>query len=337
MQIYAYESPSCILSVSMRHFIGDAAFYLIFDCGMCYNSVWKSIQKRLYFMPVTKSKMKTLGINTVGILLASILRTFSVHSFIVANNFAPGGVTGVASMLQYAIGWNSGIFLFAINIPLVIMAFFLINREFAVKTAIVIVLTSGLLLLFEYLKIPVYADPQNAVLAAIAAGLLGGASLAAVLKFGGSTGGTDILAMIIQKKHVDTNIAWFIFMLDGIVVLASFFVYGMNLTPVLLAFTEMFVSAKTCDLIMRGLKSAQKFEIITDSPEELSKEIIQRLGRGVTMLPAVGMYSHEDKALLVCIVRRRQITEFRKILKNYPDSFAYITATNEVMGRGFNS
>ena len=117
--------------------------------------------------------------------------------------------------------------------------------------------------------------------------------------------------------------------------MASFFVYDYKLTPVLLAFVEMFVSARACDFILNGFKSAVKFEVITTHGDELSAELMEKLHRGVTKVEAVGMYSQDEKSLLICIVRRRQIAQFQKIIRRYPDTFAYLTSTSEVFGRGF--
>ncbi len=282
-----------------------------------------------------KPRFKQYAFLSLAILLSGVLRAFSVHCFIIPNNFAPGGVTGIATMLQMATGLNSGIFMFAINLPLLIGAFFLINKRFAITTFIGILLQSGLLMLLELWKMPQYAD--NAILAAIAGGVIGGAGIGLMLKIGGSSGGTDIIATFIYKHFSFTNVSWFIFILDSIVVFVSFFVYDNVLTPVLLALVEMFCSAKANETILYGFKTALKFEIITSSPDELSKELMQKLHRGVTAIKATGMYTGSDKTMLVCIVRRRQVSAFQKILAKYPDTFGYISTTNEVMGLGFKS
>ncbi|MCI9518406.1 MAG: YitT family protein [Clostridia bacterium] len=282
-----------------------------------------------------KPKLRQYSFMGLAILLSGVLRAISVHCFIIPNNFAPGGVTGIATMLQKATGWNSGIFMFAINLPLLVGAFFLINKRFAITTFIGILLQSGFLMLLEYWKMPQYAD--SAILAAIAGGVVGGAGIGLMLKIGGSSGGTDVIATFIYKHFSFTNVSWFIFILDSVVVFVSFFVYNNALTPVLLALVEMFCSAKANETILYGFKTALKFEIITSSPEELSKELMQKLHRGVTAIKAKGMYTGSDKTMLVCIVRRRQVSAFQKILAKYPDTFGYISTTNEVMGRGFIS
>lgn len=283
------------------------------------------------------TKLKQHSFLVFAILVSAFLRALSVHCFVIPNNFAPGGVTGIATMLQDATGLNSGIFITAINLPLLVASFFLINKKFAVTTAIAIVLQSALLLLFEKVNFFMYRDEYNTVLSAVAGGILGGAGIGLMLKIGGSSGGTDIIATFIYKHYSATNVSWFIFILDSVVVFVSFFVYGYALTPVLLSLTEMFASARANELILYGFKAALKFEIVTSRPDELSKELMAKLNRGVTAITAKGMYSGSDKTLLICIVRRRQVSAFQKILNSYPDSFAYISTTSEVMGLGFKS
>ena len=173
-------------------------------------------------------------------------------------------------------------------------------------------------------------------LSACASGVLGGIGLSIMLKIGGTTGGTDIIATYIQKKFSATHVSWFIYGLDAIVVFASAFVYKDGLTPILLSLVEMFCLSMMSDTISSGFKSAIKFEIITHDPEKLSDELITKLRRGVTCVPAKGMYSGKEQSLLICVIRKRQLSDFYDILKNYPDTFAYISSTSEVMGLGFS-
>ena len=269
------------------------------------------------------------------ILLSGIIRTVCVEVFTLPYDFAPGGSTGIAAMVEYKTGFSAAWTTLIVNAPLLILAFFLISKDFAIKTGAAIGVASAGMLVFEKLDLKVYENGEP-VLAALPAGCLGGVALAMMLKINGSTGGTDIVAMFIQKKFSATNVAWFIYMLDAIVVFVSAFIYENGLTPVLMSLVEMFCLASMSDVITSGLKTALKFEIITRQPEEISKELIEKLGRGVTCIDVTGMYSHDDKFLIVCVIRKRQLTEFNKILKKYPDTFAYITSASEVVGLGFS-
>lgn len=284
-----------------------------------------------------KMTAKSWLILIFGIMIAGFVRAIGVYSFVVPNNFAPGGVTGVGSIIEYLWGVNAGYIIAAINVPLIIVAFIFIGKRFAIISGIAILLSSGLMVLFEYVKFPTFVFENDKILAAIAGGLICGVGIAIMLKLGGSNGGTDIIATLIQKKFSATNIAWFIFLVDSTVVIASIFVYKNSLVPALLSFVEMFASSKVAELILQGFKSALKIEIITNNADDISKEIMQSLHRGVTKITATGMYTGEEHSMLICVLRKRQLSQFRMILKKYPETFAYISGTSEVVGRGFAS
>lgn len=218
-----------------------------------------------------------------------------------------------------------------------IFAFVFLNRSLAVKSTFVVTLNSAFLVLFRQTNFITYA-PTERIYAAIAGGFLAGICLAIALKAGGSFGGTDIFGIAIQRKFSTTNVAYFIMMLDSISVFASFFVYKSGLTPIILALITMFIQSKVCDMIAHGTHSAIRFEVVTSKPEELAEAIINEIHRGVTKLDAVGMYTHEKNAVLVCILRPRQVTAFRKLVKRIdPSAFAYLSQTSEVVGKGFRN
>ena len=284
----------------------------------------------------------------LAIIVSGILRAMCVLVFILPHNFAPGGATGLGTMIEYAsTEWahntfSSGYVMLIVNAPLLVFAFFKIDKGFAIKTGSCIVIYSLLIALLQNLGLDeklnsvLHHFEIPSVLAACASGVLGGVGLSIMLKIGGSTGGTDIIATFIQKKFSATHVSWFIYGLDAVVVFASAFVYQDGLTPILLSLVEMFCLSMMSDTISSGFKSAIKFEIITHDPEKLSTELITKLRRGVTCVPAKGMYSGKEQSLLICVIRKRQLSDFYDILKNFPDTFAYVSSTSEVMGLGFS-
>ena len=292
----------------------------------------------------TKKRLYDFLISPLMILVASFIRAICVHCFMLSFNFAPGGVTGIGTMIEYKTGFSTGYTNMIINAPLIILAFIFLSKAYAIKSTAAIGLASAGMVLMKQFNFPQYgmmaggvADPAaEPVLAAVACGVLGGIGVAIMIRAGGSNGGTDIIAAFIQRRFQATNITWFIMGLDGIVIFVSFFVYGNNLTPVLMSLTQQFCSAMMGDVILTGFKSAIKYEIITDDPETLSAELIQKLGHSVTKMDATGMYAHSDRALLICVVRKRQVTDFNNILKKYPNTFAYVSGTSEVFGKGFS-
>ncbi len=274
------------------------------------------------------------------ILLSGVVRAVAVSMFVSPNNFAPGGINGIAVLLEYVFEINSGWFLFALNVPLFFIAFFCIGKQEAIVATLSMVMSSVLLILFGLIpSFPVYKTETNGFLAAIAGGILLGVALAIMLKCFGTSGGTTVLASVVNKKFKRLNVNWLTFIFDAAVVISSFFVYNRGLSftakldPVLLALVSLFVTSKVCDLLLQGFKTAYKFEIVTTHPEELSADILSQLHHGVTMMPAIGMFSHEERSMLVCVVRKRQISELQRILKKYPETFAYFSSTPEVMGK----
>ncbi len=281
------------------------------------------------------------------VLLSGIVRALAIYIFVSPNSFAPGGINGLSVLLEYVTKINSGYFLIIFNVPLFFVAFFLLGKREAVISTSSMLLTSGLLIVFDYIPgFPKYGGAAdgasatvNGMLAAIASGILLGVALAVMLRSVGTAGGTAVLASVVNKKWRFLSVSWITFGFDASVVIASFFVYHrgasftVKLDPVLLALVSLFVTSKTSDAILHGFKIAYKFEIVTNTPEELSAEIIQKLHHSVTRLAAEGMYSHTDKSMLVCIIRKRQIAELQRIIKKYPDTFAYFSPTSEVYGK----
>ncbi|MBO5457985.1 MAG: YitT family protein, partial [Clostridia bacterium] len=175
-----------------------------------------------------------------------------------------------------------------------------------------------------------------------------GTSVALAFKIGGSTGGTDITAVMIQKKINANSIAWTIFGLNCVIIGTSLFVFkptyyadgtidlGMTLLPIMMAAFETYIESKTNESILNGFQSAREFRIITDKPEEMAQALMRELSRGVSALPATGMYTKDSHTMLVCVVNRRQVATLRRIIKKVdPDSFAVMSNVSQVLGLGF--
>lgn len=285
------------------------------------------------------------------ILLSGVTRALGIYIFVSPNNFAPGGINGLAVLLEYLTGQagfkvNSGYFLILFNVPLFFVAFFCLGRREAIVSTLSMLFTSGLLIVFDYIPgFPVYGTGEDGpatvtgLMAAVASGILLGAALAIMIRSCGTAGGTGILASVVKKKWEYLSVSWLTSGFDAVVVIASFFVYNrgaafmVKLDPILLALISLFVTSKTSDVIMHGFQTAYKFEIITDRPDEVSAEIMEHTHHGVTLVHATGMYTHGDKSLLVCIIRKRQVAELQRIIRRYPGTFAYFSQASEVYGK----
>ncbi len=299
------------------------------------------------FLPTGSPKEKVwYAVKTLLLLsFSSFLVALSSYCLIAPNNFAVGGITGVAIILEKATNGKipQSVSIFSINFPLLFISFFVVKRKFALLSLANVTLQSVFLSLMENLGMPRLIFEEK-IFAALAGGIGIGTAIALAFKIGGSTGGMDVIAVIVQKKFPAPSIAWMLFILNCIVIASSFFVYRVpgdatqSILPLIMAACEQYVESKANDTITNGFHSAIEFRIITDKPEKMALEIISRLGRGVTSVPATGMYTHETHSMLICVIHRRQINTFRKLLKEVdPDSFAVMSGVSQVLGLGFFS
>ena len=299
------------------------------------------------FLPTGSPKEKVwYAVKTLLLLsFSSFLVALSSYCLIAPNNFAVGGITGVAIILEKATNGKipQSVSIFSINFPLLFISFFVVKRKFALLSLANVTLQSVFLSLMENLGMPRLIFEEK-IFAALAGGIGIGTAIALAFKIGGSTGGMDVIAVIVQKEFPAPSIAWMLFILNCIVIASSFFVYRVpgdatqSILPLIMAACEQYVESKANDTITNGFHSAIEFRIITDKPEKMALEIISRLGRGVTSVPATGMYTHETHSMLICVIHRRQINTFRKLLKEVdPDSFAVMSGVSQVLGLGFFS
>ena len=298
------------------------------------------------FNPKSKSFpwVKTI----VFLLVSSFLISFGAKTLITPNGFTIGGVSGIGILLNVAT--NGAIqqswIVAGLNFPLIVLSFFFVKKKFAVLTTIHIALQTLWLLIFEILFPDFalqFASNGEKIFAALAAGICIGTATALAFQIGGCTGGGDIVAVLIQRKLAANSIAWMLFAVNFAVVSSSLFVFynpaqaiAYNLLPIMMSAFELYVESKINESITNGFQSAIEFRIITNKPEEMARELMRELSRGVTMLPATGMYTKEPRPMLLCVISRRQVAALRRVIKTVdPDSFAVMTGVSQVLGLGF--
>lgn len=250
----------------------------------------------------------------------SILHAFTLHVFVFANGFAPSGVDGIATMLQKTTGISAGVFSLLINIPLLIVAFFLINKKYVFYTILFTVFSSIGLLILDAVHFYQYIAESEKVLAAIFSGLLLGVRTGLMIKIGASSGGIDIIACFFQKGRTHLNIERIISMICYAIILASFFVYR-DINSVLLSVVQMFVFGWGVNLVMKDSRDVVEFKIVTKHPDELKEDILFHLKHGATMVESRGVFTESESCTIVSVVNARQVPEFLNILKKYPDVF----------------
>lgn len=256
--------------------------------------------------------------------------------FIFPNNFAPSGVGGIATMIQHIFKFNAGYLNLLINVPILAVAWKLVDREFVIKTGLFTLCFSGFLMLFEHIdfsKFQYYTENGTSkILAPVAAAVINGAMYGLSLRIHGSTGGTDVVSFCIRHYHPEFNVTWIGFTLNSIIAAASYFVYDFQFEPVICCIIYAFVLTSVGNQVVRGAQSALKFEIVTDRPDEMAKDLMSKLHHGVTLLSAEGAYTHQQKSLVICVVNKHQIADIQHVIAQYPGSFAYITSVSETLG-----
>ena len=314
----------------------------------------KKVAKQGTMSALKGQNAKTIAMDIFVCFLSALLVSSSLYFFSNYNQFAPGGVTGCASILASLIARTSddvtlymSILMFAFNLPIFTLVAIFCSRKTGVMLIVYLLFQSGLLMLFKYLHTtfdipyyaafpsdtPMYIEGNNVVFAAIGVGVISGLGFSLMLRRFGASGGTYAISALIKRFKPEKNIAWLAFALDSSVVVLAFFVYGASVNSVISTLSNIFISNLVVDYLLQGLRSGYKFEVITDRPDELADLMMTRLHRGVTLLHAEGMYTHTDKAILICIIRKRQIGEFLKLLKDHGATFSFSCKVNEVYGK----
>ncbi len=290
-----------------------------------------------------KSTFRT-ALSYLEIIASAVLLALTYQLFIVENGFAPAGLNGIATMVQYKTGFSIGYMSLLINTPLCALAYFLLDRKFALRSFCFCVTYSLVFLFFQRLGLEEFqyvTGGHDTIYPVILSGVMGGLVYGICFRQRASTGGTDIVSKYISEKKPELNFFWVTFALNAVVAAASFFVYaqpaedgGMvfNYKPVCLCVLYCFISSFVGSHIIRGTKTACEFTIITSHPDQLVSEISTVLRHSCTKISAVGGFTSGQKSMLVCVVNNHQIADFQNILKKYDDTFAFSKTINETYG-----
>ena len=280
----------------------------------------------------------------IYIALIAILLAFNYQLFIVENGFAPAGLNGIATMVQYKTGFSIGYMSLIINVPLCILAYFLIDKKFAKRSLTFCLTYSFVFLYLQKLGLTQFqynAQGHDTVFPVLLSGAISGFVYGVCFRNNASTGGTDIISKYISIKKKELNFFWVTFILNTIVAIVSFFVYAkpddaQNLIydykPVCLCILYCFISSFIGNYIIRGTKSACKFTIITTHPQEISEEISAKLRHSSTQLSAMGSFTQDEKSVLLCVINKHQIIDLQEILNNYDNTFSFVETVNETYG-----
>ena len=271
----------------------------------------------------------------VLITLGSIIFCLAWTSFLIPNGLASGGMTGLCTIIQYGTGIPVGITYPIINVLLLILAFFSLGKSFGFKTVYVIVFTS---ILFEVLprfpQLEVLNIPDKLLVALVGA-IMESVGIGIVLLKGGSTGGTDIIAMIINKYWPISPGKVYLYS-DIFIIALLLFVPGMGVVDMIYAYVVMITFSFGVDFVLLGNKSSVQILVFSSKYKEIADHIINDVHRGVTALQSVGWYSQKESKVLLIIARKQQMNEVVSEIKEIDrNAFISISTANSVYGEGF--
>lgn len=280
----------------------------------------------------TQKKSWQVFLDILGFVFGSALYAIGVSVFISPNHISSGGVTGIALIIHSLAPIPVGLMVLVLNIPLFIIGFIKLGWRFVGKTAVCTLLMS-ILLDVSAQVVPAYTG--NRILAALFGGVLMGAGLACVLLRGATTGGTDIAAKLINGRWPHLSMGRLILIMDTLILATAALIYW-DLETALYSVIAIFASSRVIDSLLYGSDKGKLIFIVTASPKEVADGIFQNVGRGVTMMHAVGAYTKTERLMLLCAVRQNEVAAVRRAsIQADPTAFIVVTEAGEVIGQGF--
>ncbi|NLA77552.1 MAG: YitT family protein [Clostridiales bacterium] len=284
--------------------------------------------------PPKKQRIKTALMDLLCWSIGCSFYALAVDTFTAPNQIAPGGFTGLSTLINYLTGAPIGITVLILNIPLFLIAFKVFGWRFIVRTILATIMASVFIDAFAVF-VPPYTGDR--LLAALFGGGFSGIGLGLVFLRGATTGGTDILGRLIKRKFRHISLGTLVMFMDMFVVACSGVVYK-NIESILYATIVFFVSSKAIDYIIYGTGRGKMLMVVTEHPDKISHKITAKMRRGVSLIPVKGGYTGKDKQMLMCVVRPSEVARLNKIVKEKdPEAFIIISDVSEVLGKGFKA
>ena len=266
----------------------------------------------------------------------ALLEALNYQLFVFPNQFAPSGLNGICTMIQYLTGISVGYLSLVINIPLALWVYKSVSKPLALRSMVYVVFFSVGLLLLEHVDLSAFAYSTDTgtskILGPLVAGIIMGFGYSVLVRSSAYSGGTDFISAIIHHHRPDKSFFGLSFTINTCIAIASFFVYDYQMEPVILCILYSFTSTTVGERLMKSGRSAVRFEIVTDQPRELANEIIGKFHHSATLIPAKGMYSGRETSVLVCVVNKTQAAALAAIIKQFPHSFAVMSQVGQVVG-----
>ena len=270
------------------------------------------------------------------VALIAFVAAVNYELFVFPNSFAPSGINGICTMIQHVFGISVGYLSLLVNIPLAIWCYIEVSKPVALRSMVYVGVFSVALLILDHVDLSAFAysteNGTSKILGPLVAGIIMGYCYNLLMRSSAYSGGTDFIAAIIHKRNPNKSVMGITFILNAIVAVGSYFVYDFQMEPVILCIIYSFASTTVGDRLTKSGRQAIRFEIVTDHPVEISKEIIAKTKHTTTVFPAKGMYSGRETNVLICIVNKTQASTVSRIVHKYPRTFAVMSQVNAVMG-----
>ena len=270
------------------------------------------------------------------IVFLALGASLNYEIFVFPNQFAPSGLNGICTMIQYVTGISVGYLSLLINVPLALWCYYEVSKSMATRSMVyVVVFSVGILILDKMdLSFLHYATENGTskILGPLVAGVIQGYVYSILMKASAYTGGTDFISAIVHKRNPNKSVLGFSFTINVVIAISSYFVYGYQMEPVILCILYSFMSSTVGERLQKSGKEAICFEIITDFPQEITGDIIAKTGHSTTLIPAKGMYSDKETNMLICVVNKSQAAAVTEICRSYPNTFTIMDPVGQVVG-----
>ncbi len=277
-------------------------------------------------------KLKVLFLDFLFFLLGSIIYSVAVLTFLSPNKISPGGVTGVATVINYLFSLPIGVTVFLINIPILVLGLIKFGKIFIIKTAVATAVVSAMLDLCEVFLPKLHID---LILASVFGGSLMGLGISIIMLRGSTTGGVDIIAKIINKRFPYLSVGRVILFVDAFVVILAAIVYR-NVQTALYSVISLYAASKIMDLLLYGADKGKIVYIISDKTQDIVYDILTVVNRGVTVIDVWGGYLGDKKRMIMCTVRRNEVHAVYKYARKHDNkAFIVVAEAGEIFGEGF--
>ncbi len=304
------------------YFVFQAAFGARKGCSLMVRSVRSAISRH----PAAAERFFSYA----QILLGALIAGAAYPLFMTPNRIAPGGMTGIATILNHLFHWPVGTVSLLLNLPLFLISYRAMGRIFAFRSLIATIFFT---LFIDILPLqPMTNDP---LLGALYGGVMLGAGLGLIMRGGATSGGSDMIARMVHKRFQFISVGSFLFAIDFAVVVSAGFLIGT--TEALYALINIFLSAKVMDVVIIGFSSNKACFVMSSRWKEISERIMREMDRGVTQLIARGAYTGTERPTLLCVISRSEIMAFKRILREEDENaFVIIVEAHEAIGDGFS-